>query len=119
MRKYEVDIFAFVETNIPWTPKNRNRARKIATTLIKNICMEMGSSSEPSINGYQPGGTLVGVRGNLMCRILEAESDTHGLGRWSHICLTGEGKNIHVVSAYMVAQEDNNGIHTAFYNNIE
>eukprot|EP00957_Ditylum_brightwellii_P082718 6289833-Ditylum_brightwellii.AAC.2 len=70
MRKLEVDIFAFVETNIPWTPKNRYRARRIATEIMKNVRMEMISSDEPSINDYQPGGTMVGVRGNHMERIL-------------------------------------------------
>eukprot|EP00957_Ditylum_brightwellii_P196972 15006345-Ditylum_brightwellii.AAC.1 len=80
--------------------------------MMKNVQMEMSSSDEPSINDYQPGGTMVEVRGNHMGRILEAESDRYGLGRWSYVCLTEEGKNIYVVSAYRVVQEENNGTHT-------
>eukprot|EP00957_Ditylum_brightwellii_P182678 13914775-Ditylum_brightwellii.AAC.1 len=81
---------------------------------MKNVQMEMSSSDEPSINDYQPGGTMVGARGKHMGRILEAESNMHRLGRWSYVCLTGEGKKIYVVSAYRVAQEENNGTHNTF-----
>eukprot|EP00957_Ditylum_brightwellii_P147462 11228672-Ditylum_brightwellii.AAC.1 len=63
---------------------------------MKNVRMEMSSSDEPSINDCQPGGTMVRVRGNCMGKIQEAESDIHGLGRWSYVCLTGEGKKIYV-----------------------
>eukprot|EP00957_Ditylum_brightwellii_P139524 10633795-Ditylum_brightwellii.AAC.1 len=76
--------------------------------------MEMSSSNKPAINDYQTGGTLVGLRGKHMGRILQANNDQHRMERWGYVCLTGEGRKVYVALAYHVAQEEIDGIHTVY-----
>ena len=114
IKEYNIDVFAFVETNIPWTPKNKYRARVIGRRTFTNVKMEMSSSNEPALNDYQPGGTLIGTQGKNQGRVISGDADQHGLGRWSYVCLTGMGTKVYIISAYRVAQEENDGIHTAY-----
>ena len=76
-----VDIFGFAETNLAWSPEDRNRARRILTDIsaAQSKC-EMSASDEPSVSSSQPGGTMIGVMGRHVGRVLEAESDESGLG---------------------------------------
>ena len=110
-----VDIFDFAETNLAWSPEDRNRARRILTDISasQSKC-EMSASNEPSVSSSQPGGTMIGVMGNHVGRVLEAESDESGLGRWSWVCLDGKQTKLYVISAYRVQQENSDGINTTY-----
>eukprot|EP00957_Ditylum_brightwellii_P017526 1320337-Ditylum_brightwellii.AAC.1 len=114
MEEYGVDIFAFVETNIPWTLQNKYKMRDHGRQRFQNIKMEMCSSNKPAINIYKPGGASVGVVGKTQGRVITVENNPHGLGRWSMVCLTGEDTKLYVVSTNQVAQEDNDRVHTAY-----
>eukprot|EP00957_Ditylum_brightwellii_P124372 9479593-Ditylum_brightwellii.AAC.1 len=77
--------------------------------------MEMVSSDKLLVNIYQPGGALKGVVGKKQGRVLKADSNPHRLGHWSMVCLTGQDeRKVYVVSSYRVAQENNDGNHTAY-----
>eukprot|EP00957_Ditylum_brightwellii_P040121 3036072-Ditylum_brightwellii.AAC.1 len=60
----------------------------------------MSASDEPSVSSSQPGGTMIGVMGSHVGRVLEAESDESGLGQWSWVCLDGKQTKLYVISAY-------------------
>eukprot|EP00957_Ditylum_brightwellii_P025616 1936004-Ditylum_brightwellii.AAC.1 len=83
MEQYEIDIFAFAETNIAWTPQNKCSIRNSGKQYFGQINIETSSSDKPAVNMYQPGGTMIGVVGNIQGRIITATNDPHGLGRWS------------------------------------
>eukprot|EP00957_Ditylum_brightwellii_P035864 2718314-Ditylum_brightwellii.AAC.1 len=62
---------------------------------------------------------MLGVVGKQQGQILDGNQDKSGLGRWSYVVMTGKSKKMYVVSAYRVAQEKNDGIQTAYTQNIE
>eukprot|EP00957_Ditylum_brightwellii_P133048 10145256-Ditylum_brightwellii.AAC.1 len=47
--------------------------------------VEGTASTEGSISTYQPGGVCIFVRGDIVGRINNTDSDTRGVGRWSYI----------------------------------
>eukprot|EP00957_Ditylum_brightwellii_P026777 2025573-Ditylum_brightwellii.AAC.1 len=115
MKTYNVDVFAFAETNIVWTPQTQNRAKKIREQVHKkNYRMKTSSSNKIAVNQYQPGGTMIGVVGNQQGRILEGNQDKLGMGRWSYVVMTGKSKKVYIVLTYRVAQEKKDGIQTAY-----
>eukprot|EP00957_Ditylum_brightwellii_P003526 267113-Ditylum_brightwellii.AAC.1 len=115
MHRYKVDMFAFVETNIAWTPQAKHTAKRITEKVYKkNYKIETSSSDEISVNHYQSGGSMIGVVGKHQGQILDVQQDKSGLERWSHVSMTGKDKKITIVSAYCVAQNKNGGIHTAY-----
>eukprot|EP00957_Ditylum_brightwellii_P149499 11385036-Ditylum_brightwellii.AAC.1 len=114
MEQYEIDLFAFAETNIAWTPKNKYRLRNLGKQYFGQIKIEASSNEEPAVNMFQPGGTMIGAIGNIQRRVITATKDPHGLRRWIMVCLTGEATKVFTVSAYQVSQENNSGTHTAY-----
>eukprot|EP00957_Ditylum_brightwellii_P036835 2789542-Ditylum_brightwellii.AAC.1 len=96
MKENNVDVFAFAETNIVWTPQTQNRAKKITEQVYnKNYRIETSSSNEIAVNQYQPGGTMIGVVGKQQGRILQGNQDKLGMGRWSYVVTAGKSKSIH------------------------
>ena len=65
MKKKEVDIFGFAETNVAWTPKAQNESRRHGRGIFEHYTQVTASSDEPTVGYRQPGGTLMATRGNL------------------------------------------------------
>jgi hypothetical protein len=108
MEKKEVDIFGFAETNIAWTPQRINQATQHTRGRFGQCKIQTSPSDEPSVGSKQAEGTLMGVTGALVGRIKETGQDTHGLGRWSYVCLRGtDGKDTYIITAYRVSQDSN------------
>ena len=97
----KVDVFGFVETNLAWTPEDRQKVKRIISkNTEKQSKCEMSASDDPCASSSQPGGSMIGVMGNHVGRVLEADYDRSGLGRWSWMCLNGKKTKLYIVSAY-------------------
>eukprot|EP00957_Ditylum_brightwellii_P201981 15328035-Ditylum_brightwellii.AAC.1 len=55
---------------------------------------------------------MIGVVGKHQCQIMNVQQDTSGQGRWSYLSMMGKDRKLTIISAYHVAQDKNDGIHT-------
>eukprot|EP00957_Ditylum_brightwellii_P194301 14798209-Ditylum_brightwellii.AAC.1 len=111
----EVDIIGLAETNISWMPKDISITRiKVKEAFNRKGKIQTSASKEPVAPDYQPGGKLTVVGRRHIGRILEANKDKEGLGRWSWVKLEGKKINLYVITAYRVQQKSSNEISTAY-----
>eukprot|EP00957_Ditylum_brightwellii_P037637 2846119-Ditylum_brightwellii.AAC.1 len=113
LQDLKVDIFGFVETNLARKPQNVYKARIKTKQRTNGQCKIQTSASDiPPVSDSQPGGTITGIVGRHVGRVLETGADLSEMGRWSWICLNGQRSKLYIVTAYRVAQEQSDGINT-------
>jgi len=97
----EADVLCLQETNTNWTTPILCIARQIINKSeyqAHKIVVSSGSAADDS--NYLPGGTLTAALGCWTDRVTGSRSDSHGLGRWSHITLQGSNISYIIVSGY-------------------
>jgi hypothetical protein len=106
MKKRQVDIFGFAETNVAWTRKNISQVKRHGKGRFEHFQPVFASSDDPSKGSRKPGETFMATTGRFVGRISETETDIHGLRRWCYTCLSGRnGQKIYIVTAYRVSQD--------------
>ena len=60
MEKYSIDIFAFAETNLAWTPQNKYTLRTIGRQYFGQMKVETSSSNKLTLNKFILYGAQVG-----------------------------------------------------------
>eukprot|EP00957_Ditylum_brightwellii_P154375 11747283-Ditylum_brightwellii.AAC.1 len=54
------------------------------------------------------GGTMVGMVGRTMRRVIATGIDPRGMGRWAYVYITGkDNRNIYIISSYRATKMDN------------
>eukprot|EP00957_Ditylum_brightwellii_P133926 10212411-Ditylum_brightwellii.AAC.1 len=110
----KVDVFGFVETILACSPEDREKVKRILSEIPeKQSKCKMSASDDPCVSSSQPGGLMIGVMGNHMGRVLEADYDRSRLGRWRWMCLNGKKTKLYVVSTYQVQKEESDGVNLA------
>eukprot|EP00957_Ditylum_brightwellii_P134866 10282389-Ditylum_brightwellii.AAC.1 len=75
-------MFGFVETNLAWSPEDRQKVKKMLSKITKKQSKcKMSASDNPCVSSSQSGGAMIGVMGNHVGRVLEADYVRLGLGR--------------------------------------
>jgi hypothetical protein len=99
---HDVDIFSLPETVIDWKKHQpRNRCRQILDNFWSHSRLITSTSDIHSNSVLQFGGTCTGVTGKWSGRIASQGMDPHGLGRWSHVTITGKnGHNVLITTVY-------------------
>jgi hypothetical protein len=91
MYSNDIDIFGLSETGLDWKQHGpRSRCRQILDDFWTHSRLITSTSDAPSEQYTQFGGTCTGVTGKWSGRIAQQGMDPHGLGRWSHVCITGK-----------------------------
>ena len=107
---HDIDCLCLSEINLEW--KNPLVAQKIPaiTKRFFNHSKFVAASSSIKFDRiYKPGGTASLITNEWTGRILNCDTDTTGLGRWTTITLNGKRhRKIAIISAYQVC---NTSIH--------
>ena len=105
LQNIEVDIFGIVETQIHCRNQPVQRHIQDAKRRVWDHCKIFTCSSEEEWNRpWKPGGTLLGITGNLAGRVRKHTLDKYG--RWIQVELMGrDGRAITIICAYQVVQE--------------
>jgi hypothetical protein len=103
---HDVDIFSLPETGIDWKKHQPpNRCRQILDSFGQHSRLITSTSDIHSDSVLQFGGTCTGVTGKWSGRIASQGMDTHGLGRWSYITITGKnGRKILITTLYQTCK---------------
>jgi exonuclease III len=110
------DIINFQETNINWRSPCLSHCYEKFRRVYHHARISTSSSIITYRTYYQPGGTMSVVTDDYVGRIVETGSDSE-MGRWSYTRMLGKhGRQIVVVSAYQVCNQQANqvGDRTAF-----
>jgi hypothetical protein len=107
MLAHDVDIFGLSETGVDWKQGYpRNRCNQILRDFWPHSGLIGSTSDIPSQAGVQHGGTCTVVTDKWTGRIESSGSDSHGLGRWSHVRLNGKnGRRVTIVTAHQVCNQ--------------
>jgi hypothetical protein len=82
LRSYSVDIFGVSETNIKWDTKIQGEARSKCQKhdAYNKVLLNTSSSTDPTLNHYQPGGTATIITNKWTGRATEPIIDPSGMG---------------------------------------
>jgi hypothetical protein len=102
----DVDIFGLSETGLDWKQHGpRSRCRQIMDDFWQHTRLITSTSSIASDTYTQFGGTCTGVTGKWSGRISEQGMDSHGLGRWSYVSITGKnGRQVLITTVYQACK---------------
>ena len=105
LHNIEADIFGIVETQIHCRNQQVQKQLQDAKRRVWDHCKIFTCSSEEEWNRpWKPGGTLIGITGNLAGRVRNHTLDKYG--RWLQVELLGRnGRMITIICAYQVVQE--------------
>ena len=100
--EWQTNIICLAETGVPWETHTTKRAfHSIVKSHDPRMSMSTSSSSTPVISHYKPGGTVTMVDGTWSSTLVDRGQDSHEMGRWSYITITGRhGKFLTVVTGY-------------------
>eukprot|EP00957_Ditylum_brightwellii_P192415 14648920-Ditylum_brightwellii.AAC.1 len=79
MKKEEVDIWGWAETNVHWTEKLMGIAKRMGCKVFKQMTLVARGSADPA-GYYQQGGICTGIVSNIVGRIIASGTDESGLG---------------------------------------
>ena len=82
LQSHQVDVFGFVETNIPWTPTTKHLAQQQMKLhgLHSKALLSATSCDEPTLGWKQPGGVCLRALEPIVGGIETSTSDETGLG---------------------------------------
>ena len=102
MGSKNIDILGTAETNINWTHKSKIKLQ-LAMKLRFGQGITVTSASPSTKEGYQPGGTLLAVKGQTLGRITSKGSDA--MGRFSWVRMQGKANtSVLIITAYRVCK---------------
>jgi hypothetical protein len=119
LKSYSIDIFGVSETNIKWDTKLRNDARTKSQKKdsYTNVLIDTSSSTDPTINSYQPGGTATIITNKWTGRAALPIHDTSGMGKWSGYKLqTNTNSFLNILTVYR--PNISKGLHTCYQQQI-
>jgi hypothetical protein len=108
----QADTIAVSETNVEWHKyQSQDNMQKLFIKSFGAARMEYSTTSDKFETTYhKPGGTVCGVLGQMVHRVVDSGRDNTGCGRWSHITYAAkEGKKLAMLSAYRVCKQTNPG----------
>jgi len=95
------------ETKLCWDNNNCKAIQQIFQKSHAAAKLSISSSNKPSTKEYQPGGTLTSFLGPWTSRVLQAGSNSTGLGRWSYVTLRmREPQALTILSGYRVCNQN-------------
>ena len=115
LQNIQVDIFGLVETQVHCRNQQVQSQIQACKRRVWDHCKIFTCSSEEEWNRTsKPGGTMLGVTGNLAGRIRKQHPDRYG--RWIRVDLLGrDGRTVSIICAYQVVQEKgDHGINTTY-----
>ena len=101
IKEFDADCIAGVELQVQWSKmgKDSSLARLLAPGKDKKVCVGYNRHEDYSRSQY--GGTSLVSLGRLSQFVKSADTDPHGLGRWSWFHLSHGSKSTRVISAYV------------------
>jgi hypothetical protein len=105
MKNIQADIFGFAETQLHCRNPSIQRQLHDCKRRVWDHCKLFTCSSEEEWPTHRkPGGTILGITGNLAGRVRKHTSDKYG--RWTQVELLGrDGRTATLICAYQVVQE--------------
>lgn len=115
LRDISPDTTCLTETHLEINNIRQQYMEKTTRNFFSH-CQIIGSTStEPSVNGRQFGGTLTIATGSTTYRIQNKSTDPSGMGRWSSIHYRcRNGITLTITTAYRVPQQYYNPINTEY-----
>ena len=106
MRKYDIDVAAFVETMVDWRQvrKEESKFENLFTRPGEDkVCVTAYNATNDVIETErcQKGGTEMLTRGKMIASVRQVKADESGLGRFCWTKVGGAGKMTYVMTVYM------------------
>jgi len=103
---FHVDVACLQEINVNWIDTLHQQVCKLLMQTHQCAHLSISSSTKPSDDKYQPGGTTTIVLGLHTAWILSSGHDPSGMGWWSFVKLLGKNQQkIIIASAYHVCPQ--------------